>query len=101
MQRVRRGEVVMVKVKDEENPSDFLTKHVPVRKLRLSVDYAENARNSVTRRSGALDAPAPEPAGPESAPVPRACAAVAESARDWVLAGRGDKASRKRWSRAG
>ena len=32
MQRVRRGEAVMVKVKDEENPSDFLTKHVPMRK---------------------------------------------------------------------
>ena len=39
----------MVKVSDEQNPADFLTKHVPMKKLRMSVDYAENTRNSVTR----------------------------------------------------
>ena len=49
MQRIERGEAVMVKVSDEQNPADFLTKYAPMKKLRMSVDYAENTRNSVTR----------------------------------------------------
>ena len=56
MQRIERGEAVMVKVSDEQNPADFLTKYVPMKKLRLSVDYAENTRHSVTRARSAEQA---------------------------------------------
>jgi len=41
MQRIKCGECKLVHVKDEENPSDFLTKWVPAtQKLRASVAYA-------------------------------------------------------------
>ena len=37
MQRIQRGEAVLVKVSDEQNPADFLTKYVPMKKLRMSI----------------------------------------------------------------
>ena len=43
MQRIADGEVRLVHVPDEENPSDFLTKWVPAAKLRASLRYATGA----------------------------------------------------------
>ena len=46
LERIEAGEATVVKVSDEENPADFLTKWVPVAKLRRSVDYATNAKRA-------------------------------------------------------
>ena len=43
MQRIADGEVRLVHVPDEENPSDFLTKWVSAAKLRASLRYATGA----------------------------------------------------------
>ena len=43
MQRIADGEVRLVHVPDDENPSDFLTKWVPAAKLRASLRYATGA----------------------------------------------------------
>ena len=43
MQRIAEGEVRLVHVPDDENPSDFLTKWVPAAKLRASLRYATGA----------------------------------------------------------
>ena len=47
LRRVAHGEAKLVYVTDAENPSDFLTKWAPARKLRASQDYAENASMQV------------------------------------------------------
>ena len=39
-QRVASGHVIVRHIDDEENPADFLTKWVPVRKLKESVQHA-------------------------------------------------------------
>ena len=46
-ERVRDGIVSVGHVKDAANPSDFLTKLVPAKKLNESVEYATNYRNVV------------------------------------------------------
>ena len=45
-QRVEKGEVTIEHVRDEDNPSDFLTKWLPAKKFKLSMEYATNARNA-------------------------------------------------------
>ena len=50
LQRVRAGGVVVGKVADAENPSDFLTKWVPKAKVvQASLQFATNSRNAVRR----------------------------------------------------
>ena len=44
MQRIRQGEVRVLHVPDEENYTDFLTKWVPAKKLRASLDYVTGRR---------------------------------------------------------
>jgi hypothetical protein len=39
MQRIQSGRINVVHVPDTENPSDFLTKWVPSKKLRASLSY--------------------------------------------------------------
>ena len=46
-ERVRDGLIVVGHVKDVANPSDFLTKFIPAKKLEQSVEYATNYRNVV------------------------------------------------------
>ena len=45
LQRVDAREVEIGHVPDPENPADFMTKWVPVRKVDASLDYATNRRN--------------------------------------------------------
>ena len=44
-QRMKRGEVRLVKVPDPDMPADFLTKWVPSAKLAKSIEYATNSRS--------------------------------------------------------
>ena len=44
MQRIRQGESRVLHVPDEENYTDFLTKWVPAKKLRASLDYVTGRR---------------------------------------------------------
>lgn len=46
-QRVTDGEVVLGKVDDAENPSDYLTKWVGKKKITQSDEYATNSRSAV------------------------------------------------------
>ena len=46
-QRIAAQEVVVYKLDDPNMPADFLTKWIPADKLRDSVAYATNVRNSV------------------------------------------------------
>ena len=55
LEEVREGNIQPVHIKDTENPSDFLTKWVPKRKLKLSLQYATNSKalaGDTTRPSG-------------------------------------------------
>ena len=47
VQRVRGGECEIGHVRDEANPSDFMTKFVPKAKFEASHEYATNAKNAV------------------------------------------------------
>ena len=40
------GDVTIEHVRDEDNPSDFLTKWLPAKIFRLSMEYATSARNA-------------------------------------------------------
>ena len=52
LQRVSRGAVEVGHVRDEENPSDFLTKFLKKDKVRRSLEFATNARNFVPQLAG-------------------------------------------------
>ena len=47
-QRVTDGEIVLGKVDDAENPSDFLSKWVGKKKLNQSIEYATNSKAAVS-----------------------------------------------------
>ena len=47
LQRVKRGDVEVGHVPDEENPADFMTKWVPRAKHEASIEFATNSRNRV------------------------------------------------------
>ena len=47
LQRVRAGECKIGHVRDEANPTDFMTKFVPRAKFESSLEYATNAKNAV------------------------------------------------------
>ena len=47
VQRVRAGECEIGHVRDESNPTDFMTKFVPKAKFEASHEYATNAKNAV------------------------------------------------------
>jgi len=52
LQRVARGNVEVGHVRDEENPSDFLTKFIKKDKVKRSLEFATNARNYVRQTKG-------------------------------------------------
>ena len=47
LQRVTAGECKIGHVRDEENPSDFMTKYVKKEKFEKSLEYATNTLNRV------------------------------------------------------
>ena len=49
LQKVDSKDVEIGHVRDEENPSDFLTKWVPKAKMESSVRFATNSDNVVVR----------------------------------------------------
>ena len=53
--RLARGEVQVGHVKDEHNPSDFLTKFVNKAKAHSSLEFATNSRNRVPHEASHAD----------------------------------------------
>ena len=47
LQRVHAGECEIGHVRDEENPTDFMTKFVSKAKFAVSHEFATNAKNAV------------------------------------------------------